>query len=91
MWSTLLYFSIGMLAGWLIRKKVNWVKNAGLVSYFLLGLMIFMLGYSVGSEPSVVKHFAQLGLTALVLTLGAVTGSILAVAPAARWLFKDKE
>ncbi len=91
MWSTLFYFGMGMLIGWLIREKNQWVKNASLLSYFLLGLMIFILGYSVGSEPSIVSRFGQLGVTAILLALGAVAGSLLTVVPFAKWLVKEKK
>ena len=67
------------------------MKAAGWSTSILLGGLIFMLGVSAGSHPDVVKNFSQLGLTAIVLALGGMAGSILFLSPLSRRWSKKPE
>jgi uncharacterized membrane protein YeaQ/YmgE (transglycosylase-associated protein family) len=86
MWNILLFFAIGMIIGWFARNRTQLRNAAGWITNILLGMLIFMLGVSAGNQPEVTENFSQLGLTAIMIALGAIIGSILFVLPISRKL-----
>lgn len=68
---------IGMLLGRLFRK----IKSAELVVNKLIMvtifLLLFLLGVAIGTNEMILKNLPTLGLNALLLTLGGITGSLL--------------
>ena len=66
----------GITAGYLLRRK-----SLAFIQRFttpLIGLLLFLLGNEVGSNPDIMQNLHTLGTDALIITLGAVAGSILA-------------
>ena len=55
----------GMLVGYLLRNKR------------LLWTLLFLLGIDVGGNEAIIKGLHTLGLEAIIITLAAVTGSVL--------------
>lgn len=53
-----------------------WLGKAQMVLLFLL---IFVLGVNIGSDPEIVASLGELGLSALLVTLLAMAGSVVAV------------
>jgi uncharacterized membrane protein YbjE (DUF340 family) len=86
----IVFFAIGILTGYLIRKRKSIAGRFALPANIFLGFLIFMMGVSLGDNPAVVANIGLLGIKALALTFGAILGSILLVAPLS-WLFKEKE
>ena len=68
-------FSI--LAGYILRNRLNerLLNRLLMLSIYLL---LFLMGVSIGTNEQLVKNLSALGLQALVLTLGAVAGSLIA-------------
>lgn len=92
--SLLLY--IGMLAlGVLIgsrksvrRKDLPWL---GRVQFIALVALIFVLGVEIGADDKVISSLGEIGLSALVITVFALVGSILCVSLVRRLLKLDRE
>ncbi len=79
MLALILLFIVGAGLGMLLRKRdllAPLVEK--LTQLVVCGLMV-VLGVSVGANPQVMENLGSLGLQALALTAGAVTGSILVV------------
>lgn len=65
----------GMLLGFLLRnKRLSWIHK---IITLLIWVLLFLLGIDVGGNEAIIKGLYTLGLEALIITLAAVTGSIL--------------
>lgn len=75
--TVLLVMTAGIFAGAFIHKKPLLVKiNDRLISVAIYVLLL-LLGISVGLNKTIVQNIGTLGFQALVITLGAVLGSVL--------------
>lgn len=64
----------GMLVGYLLRnKRLLWIK----IITLLIWTLLFLLGIDVGGNEAIIKGLHTLGLEAIIITLAAVTGSVL--------------
>ena len=65
----------GMLLGFLLHnKRLSWIHK---IITLLIWVLLFLLGIDVGGNEAIIKGLHTLGLEALIITLAAVTGSIL--------------
>lgn len=66
----------GLLTGYLFRKrKLNFISR---VITLLIWILLFLLGTEVGRNQMIIEGLHSLGLEALIITLAAVAGSVLA-------------
>ena len=75
----ILLFIIGIGLGAVLRRRQAMRPWADGLTRGVVCALMLVLGISVGSNPEVMQNLAGLGLQALVLTVGATAGSILAV------------
>lgn len=73
----LLFLMLGMLLGFLFRKKKKLIILSEQLTAWSVYLMIFFLGASVGLNKMVLNTLHTLGAQALVLTAGSILGSVL--------------
>lgn len=74
----------GMLFGFLLRnKRLSWIHK---IITLLIWVLLFLLGIDVGGNEAIIKGLHTLGLEALIITLAAVTGSILCA-----WGFRERK
>ena len=66
----------GFLVGFLLRKKDKVSKYVDVLINLAIILLLFFLGVSVGINEKIINNFEQLGFEALMLTAGAVIGSV---------------
>lgn len=67
----------GMLLGFLLRQRKKLMSaNEKLITYAIY-LLLFMMGVSIGSNQQIINSLSSLGITALLVSVGAVAGSIL--------------
>ncbi|MEA3494518.1 MAG: LysO family transporter [Bacteroidota bacterium] len=66
----------GFLVGFLLRKKDKVSKYVDVLINSAIILLLFFLGVSVGINEKIINNFEQLGFEALMLTVGAVIGSL---------------
>lgn len=65
----------GIILGYIFRQK-NLKVVQHLITYAIFALL-FLLGISVGVNRDIMDNLGTIGVEALVITLGAVGGSIL--------------
>lgn len=66
-----------MLLGFLLRAKQRIVSgNEKLITYAIY-LLLFMMGVSIGSNEQIMNSLSTLGIVALIVSTGAIIGSIL--------------
>jgi uncharacterized membrane protein YbjE (DUF340 family) len=65
---------LGIGVGYIFRKRnLSFISK---VITVLIWILLFVLGLEVGSNPQIVSNLGNLGLDALIITLGALLGSI---------------
>lgn len=80
----------GMLLGFLLRQRKKLISaNERLITYAIY-LLLFMMGVSIGSNQQIMGSLSSLGITALVVSVGAVVGSILLGFFVSKIFFKSK-
>lgn len=76
----------GVLTGYCIRKgKTQWIP--GLIT-LAVWILLFLLGIAVGHNEEILGHLDTIGWQALLLSLGAVLGSVLLASVVYRYFFK---
>lgn len=87
MFKVLALMILGIGVGYIFRKR-----NLSFISRLitlLIWILLFVLGLEVGSNPQIVSNLGKLGLDALVITVGALLGSI--ILAALLWKFVNKK
>lgn len=84
--TVLLLFAFGGAVGAWLRFSPKLLVVVGRATAWLVYLLLLLLGHSVGSNQTVVGQIGTIGIQALVLSFGAVTGSLLAVALYSRYV-----
>ena len=86
MFVVILFIFLGILSGYLLRKKAlvgNEAKMGrvarwqGHIVTWLIWLLLFLLGIEVGSNDRIISALPTLGVEALVLSVAATLGSCL--------------
>ena len=78
---------VGMLTGYLFKKvRVTWI---GKVITVLIWLLLFLLGIDVGSNQMIMSGLHTIGLDALIITVGAVLGSVIGARLLWNWINRD--
>ena len=67
------FFAVGLLTGIYRIVPINYIpENA---SYFVLGALMFFVGFSIGSQPDTVKQFKSLPKRIVFLPLTTILGT----------------
>ena len=78
---------VGMLTGYIFKKiRVTWI---GKVITVLIWLLLFLLGIDVGSNQMIMSGLHTIGLDALIITVGAVLGSVIGARLLWNWINRD--
>lgn len=86
----LLGLSIGIASGYLLRRQKRLLHLGDLATTGLVYLLLFFLGVSVGGNRTILVALDELGVQALLLSGGAMVGSVLMAAPLAAHLFEQE-
>jgi hypothetical protein len=87
---SVLFFLVGGIVIGAIFHKRTWLASvSGKLSMVAIYLLLFALGLKAGSNKVILTHLSSLGLTALMISLFAVTGSVFVAWMVYRYVFKD--
>ena len=75
--TVLVLMSVGIAIGWFLHKKEKLLKLTNKLTNWAIYLLLFLLGLSVGTNKKILNSLDQIGLQAVVITLFAVSGSIM--------------
>ncbi|MGM9695158.1 MAG: LysO family transporter [Alloprevotella sp.] len=75
MWIILLLMLLGIAVGRLLRGS-RIIAFADKAVTVVIAVMLLVMGWSVGGNPSVVSGLSGYGITALVLAVAGVAGSV---------------
>ncbi len=73
----ILLFIAGIVAGLLFRNKNKAKKRIDILVTVAIYALLFLLGISVGINNKIIEDFSKIGLQAVLLTIGAVFGSLI--------------
>ena len=79
----------GIILGILMRKHERVIHTADRIMNWSIYSLLFLLGLSVGVNETIIKNIHTIGVRALVLTVGAVLGSIFVSYIVNRFFFRD--
>jgi uncharacterized membrane protein YbjE (DUF340 family) len=82
-------FAAGIITGRFFRKKDTVRKDIDRLVTWAVYLLLFLLGISVGINDKILNDFSKIGYTAVLLTIGAVSGSILLAAVVYHYFFRQ--
>jgi uncharacterized membrane protein YbjE (DUF340 family) len=74
----LIFLIAGLAAGWVLKPKgraLDIIRGGVSLS---IGLLLFLMGLSIGSDKTVLLQWRNVGSEALIITLFSVAGSLLA-------------
>lgn len=80
-------FGTGLLIGYFFRNRNKFRHRIEFSITWAVYLLLFLLGITVGTQEKIINNFSKIGFEALILTVGAVFGSILLAYIVYRWLF----
>ena len=75
------FLVFGCIVGVALRRHEALVRHAERASSWSILLLLFVLGLSVGTNETVLSRFSTVGLSGILLALGATFGSVLATLP----------
>ncbi|MDO5570315.1 MAG: LysO family transporter [Bacteroidales bacterium] len=81
---------LGIIFGRIIRKN----KKAGIFSksiFPIVLVLLFFMGISIGNNKLIMDNLSTLGWEALIITLGALTGTLIGAFCIWKYFFKSKE
>lgn len=80
----------GIITGVFIHRKDHLIKINDRLITIAIYVLLFLLGISVGLNKTIVQNIGTLGIQALIITAGAVLGSVLISWVVYRFFFKEK-
>lgn len=80
---------VGMLMGLLLRNKKNIVKLNNKSIMFIIFMLLFFMGISVGQNAEIMNNLDTIGLRGLQFAIVAVMGSIMLAWLVYRLFFKN--
>lgn len=86
--TVLIVMLAGVLLGFVLNRFPKAIKlNDRLISWAIF-LLLFLLGISVGLNETIIQNLAKIGRQAIVITLGAIAGSVLSLWFVYRFFFQ---
>ena len=81
----------GILIGYLLRKHKKLIKPVDKITMLSIFLLLFLIGVSIGSNKEIISNLGSLGIIAVLLSSGAIIGSILLSIPIYKKFFQNNE
>ena len=85
----LLLMLAGILAGFALRQKSIVLKINEKLTSAAIYILLFLLGISVGLNKTIIQQLDKIGIQALIITIGAISGSVLTLWILYRFFLKD--
>ena len=74
--TVLALMTAGILMGWLLHHKKQFLKIVSHTTNWAIYLLLFLLGLSVGTNEKILTNFDKIGIQSIAITIFAVAGSI---------------
>jgi len=67
----------GIVIGFILRKKRYAIMLFDKLTSLSIYLLLFLLGLSIGGNELIINQFAQIGISAILLSLSGISGSVI--------------
>jgi uncharacterized membrane protein YbjE (DUF340 family) len=91
MWIILIILFAGTLTGYAFSRIKLFNKVTDKASMYIIYVLLFFMGLSVGTKPEIMQNLASIGFEALVIAIFAIGGSILTAFFLYHYLFRRNE
>ncbi|MEG0949375.1 MAG: LysO family transporter [Bacteroidales bacterium] len=88
--SLILTLLAGILLGRIFRDK-PFVKISGKLIFPIVLVLLFLMGITIGTNDEIIANLDRLGIEALIITGGAIAGSLAGAAGLWYFIFAKKE
>lgn len=79
----------GIFIGYFLRKYRSLFRITEKLNMWIIFLLLFSMGLSIGNNKEIIYSLGQLGSTAIIIGLAATAGSVLLSIPLYKFLFKN--
>ncbi|MFB9272813.1 MULTISPECIES: LysO family transporter [Flavobacteriaceae] len=73
----LLLMTIGFILGYVLKNETKFILFSNKATTLIIYMLLFLLGIGVGLNKTIVSNMANIGLQAILITFGAVLGSLI--------------
>ncbi len=87
----LLLMTSGIVIGVFLRNRKDLIKRTDRLVIWSIFILLFLMGMSIGRDPVIMSKLPSLGLTATLISLAGVSGSLVAAFFLWKYLFKKKQ
>ncbi|MDC7242060.1 MAG: LysO family transporter [Spirochaetales bacterium] len=88
MLTVIIIMTAGMAAGYLLRNYRNLFRGLDRTVSYVIYILLFLLGITVGRNETIVRNFHLIGLKALIITAASVAGSLVLAALVYHFFFR---
>lgn len=81
---------VGIIVGYIYNNKEKFIKFSEKLTNWTIYLLLFLLGVGIGANDKIINNLDTIGYNALILTIGAVLGSIICALIVYKLFFKSK-
>ncbi len=86
--TVLAIMTAGIILGFFLSGKDKLIKINDKLTTWAIYLLLFLLGIGVGTNDKIVKNIHTIGLQAIIITLGALAGSLICAYVVYKLFFK---
>ena len=72
-----LLMTLGFILGYVLRNKTKFILFSNKATTLIIYMLLFLLGIGVGLNKTIVSNIGSIGLQSILLTFGAVLGSLI--------------
>lgn len=87
----LLVMLSGTLIGFVLNRYPKVIKLTDKLTSWSIYLLLFLLGISVGLNKTIIQNLDKIGLQAVIITIGAISGSVFTLWIVYRFFFKSEQ
>ena len=80
----------GMALGYFLRSKEKLIKLNDKLILYAIFLLLSLLGVAMGNNEQIMNNLGSIGFHALIISIGAILGSIVLAYFVGRIFFKEK-
>jgi len=91
MLTVILIMVTGIVLGYFLRSKQGLIKVLNKSTIWVIFVLLFFMGISVGVNDTVMQNLDTIGLRGLQLAMVTILGSVLLAWVAYLWVFKTKK
>ena len=88
MLTVLILMTVGIIIGFFITNFPKIIKTVDRLTTWSIYLLLFLLGIGVGLNEKIINNLHTIGLQSLILTIGALGGSLVFAYITYRFFFK---